>query len=164
MAVMIPNYLLPMAYPTAVSREIAAPALQVWELVSDLTRMGQWSPENQGGTWLKGASGPAPGAVFRGTNKAGVRRWSTTATVTECEPGRVLEFSVRMMTLPVANWRYEFEEAGGGCTVTESWKDNRASWMRTVGRVAGVHDAEHAKSEMAATLASLATVAEAPGV
>lgn len=160
---MLPNYFVPMAYPTAVSREIAAPPAQVWELVSDLTRMGRWSPENQGGTWSRGASGPAHGAVFRGRNKSGVRRWSTTVTITECEPGQVFEFSVRMMAVPVANWRYDFEETDGGCTVTESWQDNRASWVRAVGRVAGVHDAEHAKDEMAATLANLAKVAEAPG-
>ena len=153
-----------MAYPTAVSREIAAPALQVWELVADLPSMGRWSPENQGGTWSRGASGPAPGAVFRGRNKSGLRRWSTTVTVTECEPGQVFEFSVRFMAWPVANWRYEFEDTEGGCTVTESWRDNRAPWVRTVGRTMGVHDAEHAKSEMAATLASLAKAAEAAAV
>jgi uncharacterized protein YndB with AHSA1/START domain len=152
-----------MANSTAESQKIAAPAAQVWELVSDLTRMGQWSPENQGGSWSRGASAPALGAVFRGRNKSGVRRWSTAVTVTECEPGQVFEFSVSMMAVPVANWRYEFEETEGGCTVTESWQDNRASWARAIGRVAGDHGAEHAKGEMAATLANLAKVAEASG-
>ena len=44
-----------------VSREISASADAVWPLVSDLTRMGEWSPENQGGEWIKGASGPEIG-------------------------------------------------------------------------------------------------------
>ena len=64
-----------MTYPTAETREIAAPAETVWALVSDLPRMGEWSPENQGGTWLNGATGPAPGAIFTGKNKNGIRRW-----------------------------------------------------------------------------------------
>ncbi|HAS09465.1 MAG TPA: SRPBCC family protein, partial [Acidimicrobiaceae bacterium] len=51
----------------SVSREIAAPPQRVWELISDITRMGEWSPETTGGKWLKGATGPAVGARFRGT-------------------------------------------------------------------------------------------------
>jgi hypothetical protein len=127
-----------MAYPTAVSREIAAPAGKVWALVSDLPRMGEWSPENAGGTWTKGATGPALGAVFKGTNKNGFRRWSTSVTVVACEPGKVFEFAVTSGPLAVANWRYEFEETDSGCRVTESWEDPsrgssswRVSWATT---------------------------------
>ena len=52
-----------MPYSTAVSRDIDAPAHDVFALVSDLTRMGEWSPENTGGKWVKGSTGPALGAV-----------------------------------------------------------------------------------------------------
>src|SRR6202021_1396406 len=76
---MTPNYRLAMAYPTAASHDIAAPAEKVWALVSDLPRMGEWSPENAGGKWVKGATGPALGAVFEGTNKHGFRPWATMA-------------------------------------------------------------------------------------
>ncbi|MGK2958896.1 MAG: SRPBCC family protein [Acidimicrobiales bacterium] len=41
-----------------VTREINAPVERVWEMVSDVTRMGEWSPENEGVTWLGGATGP----------------------------------------------------------------------------------------------------------
>ncbi len=149
-----------MTYPTAESREIAAPAEKVWGMVSDLPRMGEWSPENSGGTWAKGAAGPATGAVFRGRNRSGVRRWSTTATVTDCEPGKAFEIAITTGPLPVANWRYEFEDTAEGCRVTESWDDHRSAITRAVGRTLGVHDATHAKSEMAATLANLAQAAE----
>ena len=74
---MAPNYRLPMTYPTAATRDIAAPAEKVWALVTDLPRMGEWSPENAGGKWVKGATGPALGSVFQGNNKNGFRRWST---------------------------------------------------------------------------------------
>ena len=92
-----------MAHPTAASLDIAAPAETVWTLVSDLPRMGEWSPENAGGKWVTGATAPALGAVFQGNNRIGIRRWSTTVTVIACEPGVVLEFAVTSGPLAVAS-------------------------------------------------------------
>jgi uncharacterized protein YndB with AHSA1/START domain len=155
------NYLPVMAYPTAVSREIAAPAQKVWELVSNLPRMGEWSPENQGGAWKKGATGPATGAVFAGKNKNGLARWSTKVTVVECKPARVFEIAVSKMGQPVSHWRYDIAETAGGCLVTESWDDHRSGWMKVVARPMGDHSGDHAKTEMEATLANIATAAEA---
>jgi uncharacterized protein YndB with AHSA1/START domain len=149
-----------MAYPTAATRDIAAPAEKVWSLVADVTRMGEWSPENTGGTWQKGASGPALGAVFKGHNKSGLRRWSTTCTVVECQPGKVFEFAVTSGPIGIANWRYEFEDTESGCRVTESFRDNRAPWFAFVARAMGDHSAAHAEKEMAATLENLAAIAE----
>jgi Polyketide cyclase / dehydrase and lipid transport len=149
-----------MAHPTAATLDINAPADRVWALVSDLPRMGEWSPENTGGKWVKGATGPGLGAVFKGTNKNGVRRWSTTVTVIACEPSKVFEFAVTSGPLAVANWRYEFEETTAGCRVTESWADRRKSWFVALARVMGDHSADHAEQEMAATLANLAAAVE----
>jgi hypothetical protein len=149
-----------MAYPTAESRVMAAPAEAVWALISDLSRMGEWSPENTGGSWIKGATGPRVGACFKGVNRNGVRRWSTTATVVSCEPGRSFEIAVSAGPLSVANWRYEFEETELGCRVTESWIDRRGKFTTFVGRVLGDHGADHARQEMAGTLANLAAAVE----
>jgi hypothetical protein len=149
-----------MAYPTAVSRDIAAPSEKVWGLVSDLPRMGEWSPENRGGKWLNGASGPATGAEFSGRNSNGVRKWSTKVTVVDCAPGQAFEIVVSLGPFTISSWRYDFEDTPGGCRVTESWDDHRTALMRLMGRPMGVHDADHARSEMAATLANLAQAAE----
>ena len=46
----------------SVTREIDASAETVWAMVSDVTRMGEWSPETDGGAWLGGATGAAPAA------------------------------------------------------------------------------------------------------
>src|SRR5688572_17616666 len=54
---------------------IEAPAARVWQLVTDIVLMGQWSPEYQGGEWLDGASGPTVGARFKGRNKRRDREW-----------------------------------------------------------------------------------------
>jgi len=149
-----------MAYPTAVSREIAASPQQVWQLVSDLPRMGEWSPENQGGAWKGGATGPAMGAVFAGRNKNGLRRWSTKVRVVDCVPGEAFEIAVSFTGFAVANWRYDIEPTPGGCRVTESWDDHRAPWMRIVSSPMGDHSGEHAQVEMAATLANIAQSVE----
>ena len=52
-----------------VSIEIAAPPERVYELVADITRMGDWSPECYHCEWTKGATGPAVGARFKAKNK-----------------------------------------------------------------------------------------------
>ena len=57
-----------MSAPVVVTKEINASPETVFAMVSDLTRMGEWSPENQGGQWVKGATGPAVGAQFKGRN------------------------------------------------------------------------------------------------
>ena len=149
-----------MTYPTSVYRDIAAPPEKVWNLVADMPRMGEWSPENQGGSWVKGSTGPALGAVFKGHNKNGLRRWSSICTVVVCQPGTAFEFAVTAGPLGVANWRYEFEEIETGCRVTESWRDNRKPWFAFVARTMGDHSAAHAEQEMAATLANVAAAAE----
>ena len=141
----------------SVSREIAAPPERVWALVSDMTRMGEWSPEATGGRWLGGASGPASGARFRGTNRSGWQRWSTTCTVTACEPGRRFAFAVTAGPAKVATWDYEIEPTASGCRVTESWTDDRAPFFAAVsGRLTGVKDrTEHNRTNIARTLEAL---------
>jgi hypothetical protein len=49
----------------------------VYTVVSDVTRMGEWSPETTKCEWIDGATGPAAGARFKGSNKRGFVRWST---------------------------------------------------------------------------------------
>jgi uncharacterized protein YndB with AHSA1/START domain len=140
-----------------VEETIAAPPQQVYELVSDVTRMGQWSPETTACRWLDGASGAAVGARFRGANRQGWRRWSTTCTVVEADLGRRFSFNVRYGPLRVARWDYEFVPEGDGCRVTESWTDRRSAWMARMGAtVMGIRDrAEHNRETMQATLAQL---------
>jgi uncharacterized protein YndB with AHSA1/START domain len=146
----------------SVSRIIHAPADQLWALVADLPRMGEWSPENTGGRWTGGATGPAVGARFRGTNARGWRRWSTQVTVTDCRPGERFAFDVRAGGLRVGTWRYDLEARDGGCQVTETFTDDRGKVIIFLGRVvSGVTDrAVHNRAGMEKTLANLATATE----
>jgi hypothetical protein len=109
----------------AVTLHIDAEPMHVWELVSDITRMGEYSPEVFEAEWLDGATGPAVGARYRGhvkRNERGPTYW-TTCEITECTPGEVFEFAVVMRDRPVNTWRYELAPApGGGTDVTESFR------------------------------------------
>lgn len=145
-----------------VSAEIAAPAERVWRLVSDLPRMGEWSPENTGGRWLGGATGPTVGARFRGSNRKGLRRWSTTCTVTAADAGKAFTFDVTYGPLAISTWTYTFTPTGNGTTVVEEWTDRRPAWMKVAsGPVMGVMDrVAHNRSNMEQTLARLKSAAE----
>jgi hypothetical protein len=142
---------------------IAADPVKVYNLASDLPRMGEWSPENTGGRWIGGATGPTVGARFRGNNKRGVLRWSTTVEVTDATPGKRFAFDVTYGPVPISHWEYTFEPDGGGCRVTESWKDRRPLWMKltSIPVMAVADRAAHNTKGMEATLAALKVAAEA---
>jgi uncharacterized protein YndB with AHSA1/START domain len=152
-----------MSADVTVRHDVAAPADAVWEMVSDLTRMGEWSPENEGGSWMHGATGPAPGVKFRGANRNGTKSWKTVATVVDADPGRRFSFRVTAMGVPVALWAYDLEPTDDGCTVTESWTDLRPGFFKPLAnRATGVSDrAVHNRETMERTLVNLATAAEA---
>jgi hypothetical protein len=145
-----------------VVRDISATPDVVWALVSDLPRMGNWSPENDGGEWVKGATGPAPGAKFKGRNANGSKQWSTGVTVLDATPGERFSFAVTSGPFKIAEWAFDIEATDGGCRVTETWSDQRGGLMKKLGGVAsGVDDrVEHNRTGMEATLAGVAAAAE----
>ncbi len=105
------------------SVEIPRPPNEVWTAISDITRMGEWSPECVGGRWIGGATGPAVGAKFEGDNELKVagrtlKKWTTTSEVSVSEPGKVFEFVSEGYT----TWRYEFTAAGAGTRITETFR------------------------------------------
>src|SRR2546423_1374070 len=129
------------ATEVSVDEHIDAPPDSVYALVSDVTRMAQWSPETTSCRWLDGAIGPAVGARFKGSNRDRWRRWSTTCTVRAADPGRRFSFDVDFASFPLSRWTYELAPDGDGCRVTESWTDRRRPWMVRIGPVVmGVRD------------------------
>jgi len=155
------------AVPLAVSvaRVIEAPADIVYDLLSDVTAMGQYSTENTGAVWLGGATGAAVGARFKGTNAIGSTRWSTKPTVIAADRGHRFEFVVPGRS--GATWTYTFDPVQGGTKVTESMRQDRPSPLpiRFLQRRAGVTDrAEHLRTAMTTTLQRVALFAERQAV
>lgn len=146
-----------------VSLDINAPAEDVYALVADLPRMGEWSPQTTHVVWRGGATGPAVGARFRGDNKHGVLRWSTWGTVTAADPAKEFSFEVGVGGMPVARWGYRFETLpGGGCRVTEYTEDRRNIFLKKGSALVGMGDRENMNREnMQVTLERLKTAAEA---
>lgn len=137
----------------SVTATIAAPADVVYALISDVTRMPEFSPENIRGEWLGGATGPEVGARFKGTNRLGGTTWSTKPVITAAEPGRLFAFKVPGAS--GALWTYQLDASGDVTVVTESMVQTKASsaLVRWFQRRAGVTDREaHLRAAMTTTL------------
>jgi hypothetical protein len=102
---------------------IDADALSVFELVSDVTGYGRFSPENRSATWLGGAPGPVIGARFRSWNRRGWFRWFTHCRVETVDPGHVFAFRVAFPPpLTHTLWTYRLDPADGGTRLEEIWE------------------------------------------
>ena len=60
----------------------------LYDLVSDVPRTPEWSPEVASCRWLDGAAGAAPGARFTARNKKKWFAWSNRPVVETAERGR----------------------------------------------------------------------------
>ncbi len=110
----------------SVERTIKAAPEVVWGMVSDVTRMGEWSPETTGCEWIGDTKEPVAGARFKGRNQSGWRKWSTVCKVVEAAPGKSFVFEVKAGPFDVSRWEYTFEPADGGTRV-ERGVDGQAS-------------------------------------
>jgi hypothetical protein len=90
---------------------------QVFDMIADVTRMGDWSPVCKACWWDEG-DGPRVGAMFTGRNELPERTWETRSEVVAAEPGREFAWVVAATG---TRWGYTFEPVDGGTKVTESW-------------------------------------------
>ncbi|MFD5074446.1 SRPBCC family protein [Streptomyces sp. NPDC058371] len=162
---------------------VDAPADQVYGMVSDITRMGEWSPECLGGKWTSGTPGQE-GARFHGFNREGEAEWTSQSEVVTAVSPREFEFTVMAFCpgQPDENtqwvtgsqpgdmtWSFRVEENGSGCVLTQTHT------MKLVGPfyrllLEGVEESErsenvqnrkeHLQHSMESTLAKLKSVAE----
>ncbi|MGQ0623927.1 MAG: SRPBCC family protein [Sporichthyaceae bacterium] len=146
------------------SIEIAAGPEQVYSMVSDLPRMGEWSPEATGGKWAGKAEPGTVGARFKGKNRNGNKTWSAAVVVTEATAAQRFAFTTVAGPIKAAHWSYEITPSATGCTVTETWVDTRPGFVVALGKVlTGVPDrAAFTQTSIEVTLANLKQAAE-PG-
>lgn len=97
---------------------IARTPEDLYDMVSDVTRMGQWSPVCTGCWWDEG-DGPRVGAWFTGRNVLPERTWETRSEVVAADRGREFAFVVGGS---LTRWGYTFAPVDDGTEVTESWE------------------------------------------
>ncbi len=102
------------------SVDIAATADDVWALISDPTRIGEFSPECRRAEWTSGDVA-AVGNRFRGFNENHGYEWDVECVVTAVEPGREFTYSVPPGFEHATTWSYGIEPTDGGCRLTESF-------------------------------------------
>ncbi len=110
---------------------VDAPAADVWPLVADVTRVGEWSHECRSAEWTSGDGSPAPGARFRGRNRAGRLRWSRTSEIVAVdEPYEIAWRTVPSWLYPDSTeWRIRLQPSGPGTRITQSFSVLRAPWL-----------------------------------
>ena len=147
-----------------VTRAIAAPPAEVFAAITDITRMGEWSPETVSADWNDGANEAAVGASFTGRNRNGDNQWTTEATITELVPNERFFFDCSVRGFVFSKWGYSIEPAGDGSIVTEYAQDLRPeSALERSAQVSGVSDrVTHNRLGMETTLERLAAALEDP--
>jgi len=141
---------------------IAATPEHIYGLVSDLPRMGEWSPECIRVEWTGASTGPEVGATFVGHNVGGPRgllKWSRRGTVRAAHPGHEFAFATSEGGREGVVWRYELEAVGDGTRVRESY---RVEWIPMWARIVDVptNRARELRESMHQTLARLKAAAE----
>jgi hypothetical protein len=142
--------------------DIEATPEQVYDLVADLPRMGEWSPECERVEWEGGETGAVEGATFVGHNRGGPRRlfrWSRRGRVLRAERGREFTFITEEGGRESTQWRYRFERIEGGTRVTEAYD---VKWIPAWARVVDVLSNRHREllEAMSHTLGQLKVAAE----
>jgi hypothetical protein len=94
----------------------------LYDLVSDVPRTPQWSPEVISCAWLDGATGPAVGARFLARNKRRWFAWSNKPVVQTADRGREFAFSRTEFGSGTIRWFYRFAPSAGGTTVEHGYQ------------------------------------------
>jgi uncharacterized protein YndB with AHSA1/START domain len=148
----------------SVTVHIAAPPERIWECVSDVTRIGRYSPETFEAEWVDGATGPALGARFKGhvkRNERGPTYW-TNCEVTVCDPPREFAFGVGKPGKPLNTWSYRLVAAGDGTDVTESFALTPSIGLRLYWAVLGWARGKTNRDDMRRTLERVKAEVESP--
>lgn len=134
----------------------------LYDLVADITRIGEWSPICKACWWNDG-EGPRVGAWFTGRNETPERTWETESKVVAAERGREFTFVVNGS---MVRWSYTFEPVEAGTRLIETWEflpDGINFFRERFGADAQAHideRTETAHASIPATLAAIKRTAE----
>lgn len=100
-----------------VRRHVPADPGLLYDLVSDVPRTPDWSPEVISCAWLDGSTGATVGARFVARNKRRWLVWPNTPVVVATDPGKEFAFTRTERGGGTIRWHYRFTAATGGTTV-----------------------------------------------
>lgn len=145
-----------------ITRDIAATPEAVYDAITDIARMGEWSEECHACEWHEGFDHAVVGAGFDGHNRNGDKEWTTQAKVIEAERGRSFVFECSMFDFHFSTWGYRIEPTDTGCQVTEWSEDLRPdSVMEFSTTMSGISDRPSRNEQtMSGTLERLAAALE----
>lgn len=145
-----------------VALDIEADASVLYDMVSDLPRIGEWSPECERVEWEGDVDVPVEGTTFVGHNAVGPGRrirYTRHGRVLVADRGREFAFITDEGGRESTVWRYTFSPTDGGTRVTESYE---VRWIPTWARILDVPTNRHRQlvENMATTLERLRVSAE----
>ncbi|MFK8023381.1 MAG: SRPBCC family protein [Ilumatobacter sp.] len=145
-----------------VSRDIAASPSVVYAALTDISRMGEWSPETHSAEWNEGYDRAEVGARYVGHNRHGDNEWSIEAEIVDLVPDERFFFDCNSRGFVFSKWGYSIEATADGSRVTEHWQDLRPEEAKSISTsISGVADRlAHNRAGMEATLDRLAAALE----
>jgi hypothetical protein len=101
---------------------LAARPAEVYDLISAVSHISQWSPNAVRARYDEG-EGPRPGAWFSGRNRRAGNEWDSRSQVTVAEPGSEFAYTVLgSVPVPIVRWRWTFTSYGSGTLVAQTWQ------------------------------------------
>jgi hypothetical protein len=151
-----------------VSLVIRATPAALYDLVTDITRTPEFSPNVVRAGWVDGATGPAVGARFKAY--AAPRRGrapSNKPVVTVADPASEFAFNRTVPLAGTVEWRYQFVPENGATRVIESYTVIKPittlGWF-IIGTLFGETDRKTAlRADMQETLRRIKAAIESPG-
>ena len=146
-----------LAHSESVDVDVAPEAL--YDLVSDVTRTGEWSPVCASCWWDEG-DGPRAGAWFTGRNVTPHRTWDTRSQVVVADRGREFAWQVGGA---LVRWSFALEAVPGGTRLTEAWEflpDGLAFFRQRYGEEADDQIADRSHSALSGIPVTLARIKE----
>jgi len=98
---------------------VEASAEKLYDLVSDITRTGEWSPVCRSCWWDEEVEAGQVGAWFTGHNELPHRTWQTRSVVAAAERGREFAWVVGGS---LVRWGFTLTPVETGTAFTESWE------------------------------------------
>ena len=99
----------------------------VWDVVRDVTRVGEWSHECVAASWIDDARASAPGVRFRGRNRAGIFRWGRVCEIVAAHPYQLVWRTVPSLLYPDSTeWSITLAKTEAGTRIEQRFRVIRA--------------------------------------